>query len=165
AGSGDPFGFAGEAEQAGLSEHPLALELSDLPKDRYGLIDWATAIKEEKIAPLDSLNPEAKPTPGMNLDIAVFTKSQFMPDVIFPHYVHTLWLNCNNCHPSIFPMNAKKANEMMTMPKIASGEFCGRCHNRVAFPLSDCLRCHTKPKGIPPIDPNYKGKIQHVEKK
>ena len=159
AGTGDPMSFAGDAEKAGLSEHPLALELSDLPKDRYGLIDWATAIKEKKVKPLDSLDPKAKPTPPLDLDIAIFTKSQFQDDVIFPHYVHTLWLSCINCHPGIFPMNAKLANKMMTMPKIAAGEFCGRCHNRVAFPLSDCLRCHVKPKNVPPIDPNYRGAV------
>ena len=157
AGTGDPLSFAGEAEKAGLADHPLALELSDLPKDRYGLIDWATAIKEKKVKPLDSLDPKAKPTPPLDLDVVVFTKSQFQDDVIFPHFVHTLWLSCVNCHPGIFPMNAKLANKMMTMPKIAAGEFCGRCHNRVAFPLTDCLRCHVKPKDIPPIDPNYRG--------
>ncbi len=32
------------------------------------------------------------------------------------------------------------------MKKIAAGEYCGRCHNRVAFPLFDCLRCHVIPK-------------------
>ncbi len=152
-GTGDPTSFAGEAEKAGLAEHPLALELSDLPKDRYGLIDWATSIKEGKVKPRDSLDPNEKTTLPFDLDIAIFTKSQFQDDVVFPHFVHTLWLTCTNCHPSIFPMNAKEANKMMTMPKIAAGEFCGRCHNRVAFPLSDCLRCHVKPKDTPPIDP------------
>ncbi len=153
AGTGDPGKFAGEAEQAGLLQHPLALELADLPKDRYGLIDWATAIKTGKVKPRDSLDPNEKTTLPFDLDIAIFTKSQFQDDVVFPHFVHTLWLTCTNCHPSIFPMNAKEANKMMTMPKIAAGEFCGRCHNRVAFPLSDCLRCHVKPKDTPPIDP------------
>lgn len=163
AGAGDPTGFAGDAEKAGLSEHPLALELSDLPKDRYGLIDWARAVKEGKIKPRDSLNPEEKPQPPLDLDIVIFTKSNFQPDVIFPHYVHTLWLTCTNCHPGIFPMNAKEANKMMTMPAITSGEFCGRCHNRIAFPLSDCLRCHVKPKDTPPIDPEYAARTQAKE--
>ncbi|MBI3994899.1 MAG: hypothetical protein HY349_02855 [Nitrospirae bacterium] len=164
AGTGDPTGFAGEAERAGLAEHPLALELSNLPKDRYGLIDWATSIKEGKVKPRDSLDPNEKPLPPLDLDVAIFTKSQFQPDVIFPHFVHTLWLTCTNCHPAIFPMNAKEANKMMTMPKIASGEFCGRCHNRIAFPLSDCLRCHVKPKDTPPIDPDYQGASQQQPK-
>ncbi|HTN44263.1 MAG TPA: c(7)-type cytochrome triheme domain-containing protein [Nitrospiria bacterium] len=152
-GTGDPTSFAGDAEKAGLAEHPLALELSDLPKDRYGLIDWATSIKEGKVKPRDSLDPNDKPMPPFDLDIAIFTKSQFVDDVIFPHFVHTLWLTCTNCHPAIFPMNAKEANKMQTMPKIAAGEFCGRCHNRIAFPLSDCQRCHVKPKDTPPVDP------------
>ncbi|MBI3610725.1 MAG: Ig-like domain-containing protein [Nitrospirae bacterium] len=156
AGTGDPTKFAGDAEQAGLSQHPLALELAELPKDRYGLIDWATAIKTEKVKPRYSIDPKAGADEvPFQLDVVVFTKSQFMPDVIFPHFVHTLWLTCTNCHPAIFPMNAKEANRTMTMPRIASGEFCGRCHNRVAFPLSDCLRCHVKPKEMPPVDPDY----------
>jgi c(7)-type cytochrome triheme protein len=156
AGKGDPTKFAGEAEQAGIAEHPLALELADLPKDQYGLVDWATAIKTGKVKPRYSLDPKAGPDEvPLQLDVVVFTKSQFMPDVIFPHYVHTLWLTCTNCHPAIFPMNAKEANKMQTMPKIAAGEFCGRCHNRIAFPLSDCLRCHVKPKDMPPVDPDY----------
>jgi len=66
--------------------------------------------------------------------------------VIFPHDIHTMWLTCNNCHPEIFAMNGKLNNKVMTMPKIASGEYCGRCHNRIAFPLSDCLRCHVLDK-------------------
>jgi hypothetical protein len=38
----------------------------------------------------------------------------------------------------------------MHMTKIAAGEYCGRCHDRVAFPLTDCLRCHVKPKSGAP---------------
>jgi c(7)-type cytochrome triheme protein len=153
AGTGDPTGFAGEAERAGMSDHPLALELSNLPKDRYGLIDWADAIKNGTVKPRHSFNPQDPDQPQIDMDVVIFTKSSFMSDVIFPHKVHELWLTCTNCHPGIFPMNAKEANKMMTMPKISAGEFCGRCHNRVAFPLTDCLRCHIKPREVPPIDP------------
>lgn len=154
AGTGAPGGFAGEAFKAGLSEHPIALEESQLPKDRFGLIDWGDSIKSGAVKPLGSLDPEKKDTPPFDMDVVVYTKSQFMPDVIYPHKVHTMWLTCTNCHPSIFPMNAKQANAMMTMPLIAAGEFCGKCHNRVAFPLSDCERCHIKPRNVPPIDPD-----------
>jgi c(7)-type cytochrome triheme protein len=154
AGTGDPSGFAGEDFQAGLTSHPLALEITDLPKDRFGLIDWADAIKSGAIKPAHSLDPNEKDMAPLDMDVVIFTKSKFQPDVIFPHKIHTMWLTCINCHPSIFPMNAKEANKMMTMPKIASGEFCGRCHNRIAFPLSDCLRCHVKPRDVPPIDPD-----------
>jgi c(7)-type cytochrome triheme protein len=68
-----------------------------------------------------------------------------MPNVIFPHKPHTLWLECGNCHPAIFKM--QKGANPISMVKIVNGEFCGRCHGRVAFPISNCNRCHVKPKG------------------
>ncbi len=145
AGTGDPSGVAGDAEKAGQLEHPAAMELARLPKDKYGLVDWAAAIKNGNVKPWDSLEPGSMAAPPFNLDIVIETKSKFMPDVVFPHYVHTLWLTCTNCHTSIFQMKAG-GNPEMTMPKIAAGEYCGRCHNRVAFPLTDCNRCHVKPK-------------------
>ena len=145
AGTGDPTGFADLAYKAGQAEHPAAMELSKLPKDKFGLVDWAAAIKNGLVKPLDSLEPGAYPAPPFNLDIVVHTKSNFMNDVVFPHYVHTLWLTCTNCHTQIFQMKAG-GNPDMTMAKITAGEYCGRCHNRVAFPLSDCNRCHVKAK-------------------
>ena len=154
AGTGDPTGFAGEAFMEGMGKHPLALEITQLPKDRFGLIDWADALKSGAVKPIHSLNPDERETPPLDMDVVIFTKSKFQPDVVFPHKIHTMWLTCINCHPAIFPMNAKEANKRMTMPKIAAGEFCGRCHNRIAFPLSDCLRCHVKPRDVPPIDPD-----------
>lgn len=145
AGTGDPSGFADLAYKAGQAQHPAAMELSKLPKDKFGLVDWATAIKNGLVKPLDSLEPGAYPAPPFNLDIVVHTKSNFMNDVVFPHYVHTLWLTCTNCHTQIFQMKAG-GNPDMTMAKISNGQYCGRCHNRVAFPLSDCTRCHVKAK-------------------
>lgn len=145
AGTGDPAAVSGEAEKAGQAEHPAAMELAKLPKDKYGLVDWAASIKNNMIKPLDSLEPGAFPAPPFNLDIVIHTKSNFMNNVVFPHYVHTLWLTCTNCHTQIFQMKAG-GNPEMTMAKIAAGEYCGRCHNRVAFPLTDCNRCHVKPK-------------------
>jgi c(7)-type cytochrome triheme protein len=164
AGTGDPTGFAGEDYKAGMGAHPLALELTDLPKDRFGLIDWADALKSGAVKPKPSINPKDKDTPPIDMDVVIFSKSKFQPDVIFPHKIHTMWLTCTNCHPGIFPMNAKEANKMMHMTKISAGEFCGRCHNRIAFPLSDCLRCHVKPRNVPPIDPDYeKWGIQPIQ--
>jgi c(7)-type cytochrome triheme protein len=146
AGTGDPGGVAGEAEKAGLSQHPQALELAQLPKDQYGLVDWASALKNGKVKPRDSIDPKGGPSePPLDLDIVIKAKSDFQPDVVFPHLIHTMWLDCGNCHDAIFKKKAGGHPEM-TMPKITAGEYCGRCHNRVAFPLSDCLRCHTKPK-------------------
>ncbi|MBI1819603.1 MAG: hypothetical protein HY202_08290 [Nitrospirae bacterium] len=146
AGKGDPNHPPGDANQAGRAKHPLALEVSDLPKDQYGLVNWADALRQGKITPKPSLNPEEADMPPFDLSFDIPTKSNFMPNVLFPHKIHTMWLACTNCHPQIFMMNHAENNKIMTMPKIASGEYCGRCHNRVAFPLSDCLRCHVIPK-------------------
>ena len=155
-GTGDPKGFAGEAFQFGKAPHPIALdpELTQLPLDRFGLVDWADALKSGAVKPQHSLNPDEKDSFPIDMDVVIFTKSKFQPDVLFPHKIHTMWLTCTNCHPAIFPMNAVLANKVMHMTKIAAGEFCGRCHNRIAFPLSDCLRCHIKPRNVPPIDPD-----------
>jgi c(7)-type cytochrome triheme protein len=149
AGTGDPNGFVGEAYVVGRGPHPEALELSQLPTDQYGLVDWARAIREGYITPRHSLEPDQQDKPDakpFGLALLIPTKSESMPNVIFPHDIHTMWLTCNNCHPEIFAMNGKLNNKVMTMPKIASGEYCGRCHNRIAFPLSDCLRCHVLDK-------------------
>lgn len=146
AGKGDPNHPPGDANQFGRAKHPVALEVSDLPKDQYGLVNWADALRQGKVTPKGSLNPDEPDMPPFDLSFDIPTKSNFMPNVIFPHKIHTMWLTCTNCHPAIFLMNHTENNKNMTMPKIASGEYCGRCHNRVAFPLSDCLRCHVVPK-------------------
>ena len=85
AGTGDPTKVAGDAEKIGQTQHPAAMELGKLPKDKYGLVDWATAIKNGNVKPLDSLEPGAYPAPPFNLDIVVHTKSNFMNEVVFPH--------------------------------------------------------------------------------
>ncbi|MEK6656927.1 MAG: c(7)-type cytochrome triheme domain-containing protein [Nitrospirota bacterium] len=146
AGTGDPTKVVGAAEKAGMAPHPMALELAKLPKDKYGLIDWAAIVKEGKIKPWHSLDPNAPPDMTFPLEVVIKTKSMSMEDVVFPHFIHTFWLNCTNCHPAIFNMKAG-GNPDMTMAKIAAGQYCGRCHDRVAFPLTDCQRCHVRPKG------------------
>jgi len=122
-------------------EHPLPLQL--LPKDNAGNVDWVAALQQGLIKPRDSLDPSEPPTPVIDLDIYFKVKGD-LPDVVYPHYPHTQWLACNNCHPKIFIMQAG-ANKI-TMKKIEEGQFCGRCHGKVAFPLSNCPRCHSKPK-------------------
>ena len=146
AGTGDPTKVVGAAEKAGMAAHPMALELANLPKDKYGLIDWAAIVKEGKIKPWESLDPNAPVAPPFPMDVVIKTKSASMEDVVFPHFIHTYWLNCTNCHPAIFNMKAG-GNPDMTMAKIAAGQYCGRCHDKVAFPLTDCQRCHVRPKG------------------
>lgn len=124
----------------GEDAHPLAFDY--LPKAKQGYVDWVQALRQGVIHPKDSLTNE--PTmPALDFNI-VFKAKGDIPDVVYPHLPHTEWLDCRNCHPSIFKMQA--GSNPVTMEKIIQGEFCGRCHGKVSFPLSDCTRCHSKPK-------------------
>jgi c(7)-type cytochrome triheme protein len=134
------------ARKSGLDAegHPIAFSV--LPKTGAGDIDWVKAIREGILNPKGSIDPNAPPDgPILNLDI-VFNLSEAypVPNVVFPHAPHTMWLNCNNCHPSIFIM--RQGMNPVSMDRIIRGEYCGRCHGVVAFPFKDCLRCHSRPK-------------------
>jgi c(7)-type cytochrome triheme protein len=117
--------------------------LKNFPVDVEGNVDWVKAFKENVIHPHESLDLSKPPMPPFNFDIEIPAVGA-MPNVIYPHYPHTFWLDCGNCHPSIFVM--KRGANPISMVKIVNGEFCGRCHGRVAFPISNCIRCHVKPK-------------------
>lgn len=144
AGVGDPNRPPSFAYSKGHGWHPQALTASNLPKDKFGLIDWARSVRENRIAPKPSLDPNDDEMPPLKMDVLIPTKSDFVDDVIYPHEMHTFWLKCEVCHPNIF-IPQKGANNM-TMVDITNGKFCGRCHNRIAFPLADCKRCHVSPK-------------------
>jgi len=115
-----------------------------LPKSRSGnYINWSLAIENGLLNPrYDMSNPDAPPV-VMDLNIVREVKGS-MPDVVYPHKQHTEWLDCANCHPSIF-IPQKGANQI-SMASILLGEKCGVCHGKVAFPVSECRRCHSKAK-------------------
>lgn len=104
-------------------------------------VDWVEALREQYIAPRTNIYPETK-VRVLDLDI-VFTDTKGQPNVVFPHRAHTEWLDCSNCHPEIF-VASEGANEF-GMLDILEGEYCGRCHGAVAFPLTECTRCHSQP--------------------
>ncbi len=148
AGIGDPNVPASASVKAGLGWHPAALEATGLPKDRYGLIDWAAIVRKNMIKPRHSINPKDSEMPPMDLDIIIKAKGDYVNDVKYPHWIHTYWLKCEVCHATkggaIF-IPARGSNNM-TMVGIVQGKWCGRCHGKVAFPLTDCQRCHRVPK-------------------
>jgi c(7)-type cytochrome triheme protein len=118
--------------------------LKNIPKDQGGSVDWVRAFKDNIVHPRESLEDPNKPlVPPFDFNIDIPAVGA-MPNVVFPHLPHTYWLDCGNCHPNIFVM--KKGANPISMVKIVNGEFCGRCHGRVAFPISNCARCHVKPK-------------------
>jgi c(7)-type cytochrome triheme protein len=121
--------------------HPLPFYF--LPQNESGDVDWVSSIELGVINPIDHLDPGKKSIPPMDFNV-IFRVRGDLPDVVYPHYPHTLWMDCKNCHPSIFIMQA--GVNPVTMDAITKGEFCGRCHGKVAFSLSDCNRCHSRPK-------------------
>ena len=120
---------------------------SVLPKSKSGnYVNWVTALQDGNVRPLYKIgNPD---TPAMVLDLNIVREVKgSMPDVVYPHKQHTQWLDCANCHPAIF-LPQKGANQI-SMASILLGEKCGVCHGKVAFPVSECRRCHSKAKTLP----------------
>jgi len=62
-----------------------------------------------------------------------------LPEGIYPIVEATLYL-------ATAPKSNSAGAYFNAMKKIEEGQFCGRCHGVVAFPLSNCTRCHSKPK-------------------
>lgn len=115
------------------------LALRELPQDRAGnFVNWVEALEGRYIEPRKGLKADMTMNP-INMDV-LMTKTASMPHVKFPHRAHTSWLGCNNCHPAIFLPH--KDGNPITMYSILKGEFCGVCHGKVAFPVTDCFRCH-----------------------
>jgi len=113
-----------------------------LPSDEMGNLDWMAAARMDVIRPRPGPDPEAEEFPELPLDVLLKAPVPDF-DVVFPHAAHTYWLRCDSCHPSIFRMKA--GSNPITMAKVLEGEYCGRCHGKVAFePETSCSRCHPR---------------------
>lgn len=131
--------------QLGTSE---VAALDSLPKDVNGQPNWTVAVVRGLISPRGSLDPDVPEEPPLDLNVFIEAKVPLMANVLFPHSIHTYWLSCKVCHPKIFIPEAG-ANDI-SMEEIFKGEWCGRCHGKVAFtfwPRANCTRCHTVLKG------------------
>jgi c(7)-type cytochrome triheme protein len=118
-----------------------------LPKERFGNgIDWEKAEELGLIKPVSLLEGVSIPRKSLIVqkDFALNPKVEGMPDIIFSHKKHTVWNGCELCHPDIF-MGVKRGATQYSMVDISQGKSCGACHTSVAFPLTDCQRCHSKP--------------------
>lgn len=117
--------------------------LSVLPADAVGnQVRWVPALQEAYIEPRTNIYPGTK-IQQLDLDIIMGNTGE-MPLVLFPHLRHTEWLDCVNCHDDIF-IEKVDANPI-NMLSILNGEYCGRCHGAVSFPLTECNRCHSVPR-------------------
>ncbi|MBF0438887.1 MAG: cytochrome c, class I [Magnetococcales bacterium] len=116
----------------------------DMPPAQAGnFVDWVQSLQKGLIKPrYDRSNPNEEAV-VFDLDIVREVKGT-MPDVVYPHDRHTQWLDCSNCHPDIFI--PEKGKNQISMAQILMGQKCGVCHGKVAFPVSDCRKCHSKKK-------------------
>jgi len=118
--------------------------LSKLPSDASGnKVDWIRALQNKYINPRSELNGHKK-VETLDTEI-LMNETGSTPKVLFPHKPHTEWLDCSNCHDRLF--KAERGATPVTMKKILQGEYCGVCHGAVAFPLTECNRCHSVREG------------------
>ena len=118
-----------------------------LPKERFGNgLDWEKSEELGLIKPVSFLEGVSIQRRSLSLqnDFALNPTVAGMPGIIFSHKKHTVWNGCELCHPEIF-VGVKRGTVKYTMVDNFQGKFCGACHNTVAFPLTDCQRCHSMP--------------------
>lgn len=130
-------------DSAQMLQPPLQ-GMSGLTKSNFGNnVDWVNSLETKKIIPRwDRVDANAESL-VMDVNIVRVPRGS-MPDVVFPHKAHTEWLECSNCHPAIF-VPQKGANQI-SMAAIILGQKCGVCHGKVAFPVSECKKCHSQKK-------------------
>jgi c(7)-type cytochrome triheme protein len=127
----------------GLLQEPKDAFSALAPGKAGNKIDWVESLQKGKINPrYDHLDAKKEAMP-MDLFIVMEVKGS-MPNVSFPHQAHTEWLECANCHDEIF--KPQKGGNPMSMAEIMLGQKCGVCHGSVAFPVTECRRCHSESK-------------------
>lgn len=125
--------------------------LSNLAPDTAGnQVRWVEALDRGQI------EPRANLLPGTRVDVkdgdVLLNLKGGTPIVRFPHRQHTLWLDCTNCHEGLF--QSKAGATPLNMMAILQGEQCGVCHGAVAFPLTECNRCHSVSRmPVTPVGP------------
>jgi c(7)-type cytochrome triheme protein len=119
---------------------------ASLPPDTAGnQVRWMQALDQGHIQP--RTNIQAETLVKLRTTDVLLKNTGEMPLVLFPHRQHTAWLDCSNCHDHLFEQNAGATRINMFL--ILQGEKCGLCHGAVAFPLTECTRCHSVYRGSP----------------
>ncbi|MDD2851870.1 MAG: cytochrome c3 family protein [Desulfuromonadaceae bacterium] len=133
-------------ERSSAREDAFERFAQKMPRERLGNgINWEKAEEMGLVKPADQLEGVSimKPKLKIQQDFSLKSKVEGMPDIIFSHKKHTVWNGCELCHPDIF-VGIKKGTTKFSMVDIFEGKYCGVCHDKVAFPQSDCARCHNK---------------------
>lgn len=116
-----------------------ASAMQHFPADSLGNIDWVSTLSRGLIKPRASVTGRGQMR--QRTDDVIMRNTRDMPWVRFPHRQHTEWLDCSNCHP--MPFEAKNGGNRISMESIMRGQHCGVCHDRVAFSIFACERCHS----------------------
>ena len=123
-----------------------------LPKDKTGQVNWVKAFNQGLIKPRSAIHKDDMNDPYKNFYkdlIFMQVKVHIMADVVFPHGMHSYWMNCDSCHPK--PFKKENGSNNIKMDEILDGKWCGKCHGKVAFSPDDytnCRRCHVIQKKI-----------------
>ncbi|MEA3465358.1 MAG: c(7)-type cytochrome triheme domain-containing protein [Thermodesulfobacteriota bacterium] len=117
-------------------------KLWKLPQGQYGNnINWTLAQQQGLIDPKYSMfRPQEKPL-AFAKALVLDAEWSWVSPAVFNHDTHTPWLDCANCHPSIFNIK-KKTTKHFRMVYILEKKFCGVCHFAVSLPIDDCSACH-----------------------
>lgn len=127
-----------------LREQAFYKFAENMPKERFGNgVNWQLAEEKGLINPISHLEGISitRNTLAVQKDFSLDAKIEGMPAIIFSHSKHTVWNGCELCHPDIF-LGVKKGSTKYSMIDLFQGKYCGVCHEKVAFPLTDCQRCH-----------------------
>jgi len=127
-----------------IKNHDFNVFVNKMPKKALGNgIDWEAAENRGLINPVDFIEGVSMQRTSIKAqkDFSIEANVTWMSPVIFSHKKHAVWNGCEVCHPNIFPI--KKGSIKYTMFEIDAGEYCGVCHDKVAFPLIACERCHS----------------------
>lgn len=126
-------------------EYDFSTFTKNFPRANFGnKIDWEKAEDEGKVKPVDYLEGISMKRTALKPqdDFSIKSKLGWMTNVLFSHKKHAIWNGCEVCHPEIFP-STKKGTVKYNMLEITWGKYCGVCHDKVAFPIVDCDKCHT----------------------
>jgi c(7)-type cytochrome triheme protein len=133
---------ARDSDAIGLLQEPRTA-LRALPRAISGnFVDWVEALRSGSIRPRARRGGQGQ-MEILDQDI-LLVDTKNMPVVTFPHRAHTEWLGCRNCHDWLF--KAERGANQISMSDIARGRSCGLCHGKVAFPATECFRCHDGPR-------------------
>lgn len=127
----------------GLLQEPREALGSLAPDTAGNQVRWMQALDQGQIQPRTNIHPETKV--NLRTTDVLLVNTSVQPLVRFPHRQHTAWLDCANCHDHLFEQKAGATR--IGMMAILMGEKCGVCHGAVAFPLTECNRCHSVVRG------------------